>query len=223
MDSNVAIEAMLKNLDRWRHLPKYQMERRADLFFSLFIKEIVQGSNFTENKRLHNTIFPEFPYKNSSERNTTVNFDYVMFSEDLKSAFILELKTDPNSASDSNNSYLEKLDASTTMFSEIITDIFMVSTKSKHKSKYKNLFIELERIGIIERCGDIGWQCKHQISKPIIIYLAPGLKKTDSAKIKLIDFHEAAATLEKIGNGVEKQFAKYLRQWQDITAGDHEW
>ena len=33
--------AVLELLDRWRHLPSYQLERRADVFFALYLPGIV--------------------------------------------------------------------------------------------------------------------------------------------------------------------------------------
>ena len=87
--------------------------------------------------------------------------------------------------------------------------------------KYQSLLKELEKIGVIENLGKPGWQCKTQIGKPVIIYLAPGLKKSDTTRINLIDFYQAATTLENLGGEVEKQFAVYLRQWQAIKAGQN--
>jgi len=59
MNHTEALEQMLKNLDQWRHLPKYQLERRADLFFGLFIRTILEA----RFGRLHKLVIPEFPYK----------------------------------------------------------------------------------------------------------------------------------------------------------------
>lgn len=219
MENSVAINTMLNNLDTWRHFPKYQMERRVDLFFSLFLREIIQDSKFAGSKTLRKEIIPEFPFKNVEGLHTTVNFDYVLFSEDLHAAFIVELKTDPTSAGDTNNPYLAGLLESNVTFTEIVNGLLLVAKKSRHKMKYHCLLKKLENIGIIERFGEDGWQCKHQIPKPVIIYLAPGLTKSDPAKINLIDFYQAATTLEKLGGEVERQFASYLRQWQNTKAG----
>jgi hypothetical protein len=219
MNTSEAINAMLNNLDTWRHFPKYQMERRADLFFSLFLREIIQDSKFTDSKTLRKEILPEFPFKNVESLHTTVNFDYVLFSEDLQTAFIVELKTDSNSAGDLNNPYLAGLSENNVTFTDIMNGLLQVAKKSRHKMKYYCLLKELENIGIIESLGADGWQCKHHIAKPVIIHLAPGLTKSESAKINLIDFYQAATTLEKLGGEVERQFASYLRHWQNTKAG----
>jgi hypothetical protein len=31
------IQQLFENLDSWRHLPAYQLERRADVFFSVYL------------------------------------------------------------------------------------------------------------------------------------------------------------------------------------------
>ena len=36
------IDRLFDRMDRWRHLPSYQLERRADLFFSLYLPEVLQ-------------------------------------------------------------------------------------------------------------------------------------------------------------------------------------
>ena len=36
------IEKIFSNLDIWRKLPKYQLERRLDIFFTIYLKEIVE-------------------------------------------------------------------------------------------------------------------------------------------------------------------------------------
>ena len=37
------INQLFNNLDTWRHLPNYQLERRADIFFSLYLAEVLQA------------------------------------------------------------------------------------------------------------------------------------------------------------------------------------
>lgn len=219
MEAPEALQKMLGNLDRWRHFPKYQLERRADLFFSLFLREIVQHSGFTGQKQLHRALLPEFPYKNVEERHTTVNFDYVLFSEELDTAYIVELKTDPESSGDVNNPYLAELEDGDITFTDIISGLVRVARKSPHKLKYQRLLEELQEIGVVEKDENGGWRCIRQMGKPVIVYLAPGIKKTARDQIRLIDFHQAAATLEALGGEVEQLLAAHLRQWQDIKAG----
>ena len=39
----IHFNALFDRMDAWRHLPDYQLERRADLFFSLYLAEALQA------------------------------------------------------------------------------------------------------------------------------------------------------------------------------------
>lgn len=212
MNHTEAIEKMLNNLDDWRHLPKYQMERRADLFFGLFISQIVAGHT---GKRIHSIVVPEFPFrhnKNNTDTNHTVNFDYVLFSEDGKFVYILELKTDANSVDDDQLKYLNK--ASESGFVQIKEGIEKVKLKTKHDMKYDCLFSLLEKV---------------QVDSPetVLLYLSPSLDNAKRDKVlkivknedNIITFAMAADLLEKTGGAVECHFATFLRRWNDVMAG----
>lgn len=215
MNHTEALEQMLKNLDRWRHLPKYQLERRADVFFGLFVKLIMEA----RFGRLNEVVIPEFPYKNDSNRKTTVNFDYVLFSADLSRVFVVELKTEPDSAGEANNSYLnEVVDLP---FDKIIGDLKAVVAATRQKAKYNCLIGQLKETGLILKDSDDGnsWDCHPKIGKPTVVYLTPRLKKSLNKNFELIFFDEAADILEKTGGAVECHFASYLRRWNEVQAG----
>ena len=38
------IERVFELLDKWRHLPTYWLEPRADIFFALFLPEVLRKS-----------------------------------------------------------------------------------------------------------------------------------------------------------------------------------
>ena len=95
---------VFQNLDRWRHLPAYQLERRADAFFSPYLKGLLE--DFTRD-RLMDIIIPELPIKDEhSHRSAKV--DYALFSEDRTVAYLVELKTDLGSRRESQDLYLER-------------------------------------------------------------------------------------------------------------------
>jgi len=47
-------------MDMWRHLPNYQLERRADIFFSIYLPEVLE-SKF--GIKINNKLIPEFPVR----------------------------------------------------------------------------------------------------------------------------------------------------------------
>ena len=54
---NEKINLIFENLDCWRHLPSYQLERRVDMFFSLYLKDILE----MHVGRSPVKVIPEFP------------------------------------------------------------------------------------------------------------------------------------------------------------------
>ena len=90
---------LFDNLDRWRHLPTYQLERRAEIFFSFYFDDIL-GLN---GKDLQ--LIPEFPLplsivakgeprkKGSREyKQQTCKVDYLVVTHEK--IFFIEIKTD---------------------------------------------------------------------------------------------------------------------------------
>jgi hypothetical protein len=53
------INDIFDNLDDWRHLPAYQLERRADIFFSIYLPELLEQHYGFEIEGL----VPEFPLR----------------------------------------------------------------------------------------------------------------------------------------------------------------
>lgn len=223
MNHTDAIETMLKNLDDWRHLPKYQLERRADMFFGLFVRKIVSEHLKVD---IHPVIIPEFPYRIRTT-NHTVNFDYVLFDSDVTKAYVVELKTEPDSASPGNNDYLD--DLYNDNFANIISSLKSVMKATDQKSKYAHLLNKLSLLGISVDdpcCSNDSkeWICLrksgNETIKIEIIYLAPKLKKPLNVNFNHILFTDAVKILEDSGGAVECHFASYLRRWNDIKAGN---
>ena len=93
--SEFVIDQVFCLLDRWRNLPDYQLERRADIFFALFLPEVLKGRFQLDGKP---DLVPEFPIKNC-KNNQSSKVDYLAYSERSKRVFLVELKTDMESIS----------------------------------------------------------------------------------------------------------------------------
>jgi len=37
------IDTLFNRMDAWRHFPNYQLERRADIFFALYLPEVLEA------------------------------------------------------------------------------------------------------------------------------------------------------------------------------------
>ena len=93
--NNTTIAHLFDLLDRWRHLPAYQLERRADIFFALFLPEVL-GKHLKVD--INPILVPEFPIrKSNTNRNLSNKIDYFALSKDEERAFLVELKTDTKS------------------------------------------------------------------------------------------------------------------------------
>ncbi|MFC1936848.1 hypothetical protein ACFLYP_04200 [Chloroflexota bacterium] len=53
------VNELFDNMDDWRHLPAYQLERRADIFFSVSLPSLLESKFEIEI----DDIIPEFPIR----------------------------------------------------------------------------------------------------------------------------------------------------------------
>jgi len=60
VDKMNQIDTLFDRMDAWRHFPNYQLERRADIFFSLYLPEVLEAKlGFPVRPELA----PEFPVR----------------------------------------------------------------------------------------------------------------------------------------------------------------
>lgn len=165
MDAQQAVEKIFQNLTQWRNLPKYQLERRADIFFSLYLKEILETKFSADGNKveLSPVIIPEFPLRHGNEHHT-VNVDYVMFSKSLSKVYLIEFKTDMGSLRDEQFEYLFKAKKGIENhdgmegngFMGILKDLCKVFKATGDKQKYFHLFHQLKELGLVSKLSDIG-------------------------------------------------------------------
>ena len=96
-----AIYEVLRQLDEWRHLPDYQLERRVDIFFGMFLPKVIE-------ERFDvcvDAVVPEFPLRKGTLEddvrgsNQSVKVDFAVFGHDRhhRGIYLVELKTDMGS------------------------------------------------------------------------------------------------------------------------------
>lgn len=221
------LDALFLNLDTWRHLPNYQLERRADIFFSVYLKGVVE--EFTR-VALEEDILPELPLKRdliwpNHPTNKSVKVDYALFAKDRSRVFFVELKTDGASRRDAQDTYLET--AKDLGFRKIVEGIREILLSTTAHQKYHHLAVVLERLGYLALPRDL----------PSYIYPAPrdGLRASlgqivvaahdpaveviylqpeASAGERCIDFEMFAQHVEKFSDPVSRKFAEHLRSWR---------
>jgi len=143
------LNIVFDNLDKWRNLPDYQMERRADIFFSVYLKEVLEKKY---SVRLCEELVPEFPIHKGTiyphmKSNLSYKIDYLAVTTDLRSAFLVELKTDPKSRRNSQDDYLDR--AKEVGLNKLLNGLVEIFQASKIKMKYYQLLRLLEKIGLV--------------------------------------------------------------------------
>ena len=226
--NNTTIAHLFDLLDRWRHLPAYQLERRADIFFALFLPEVM-GKHFRID--INPILIPEFPIKHKGD-NTSNKADYLALqkSQDNKPverAFLVELKTDMASRREEQDKYLGY--AVDVGLKKLVKGVLEICRASNQKPKYLHLLKLLSDNGLIEYedglfpvkrgYSDVLEGIKDKVEKRThwpsleVVYIQPRLTDT-------IDFKEFADAIDKgEEEGIGRLFAKRLREWADINAG----
>ncbi|MYG81246.1 MAG: hypothetical protein F4187_05505 [Gemmatimonadetes bacterium] len=151
-----AISEVLRQLDEWRHLPAYQLERRVDIFFGMFLPKVIER---TFDIRVDEVI-PEFPLhkgmlniSEAREDNQSVNVDFAVVGHQgkKKRVLLIELKTDIGSLNPDQLENMEK--ARRADSKDLLQGVIFAAWNSKSKHKYAHLIWRLVKQGCLQSCG----------------------------------------------------------------------
>ena len=225
------IASLFDRMDGWRHLPNYQLERRADLFFSLYLPAALEARLGVS---IHPLMVPEFPVRIGTiyptiETDKSFKVDYVCFSADLERVLFVELKTDGLSRREGQDNYLAA--AQKVGFQNLLEGLLKIFQATAAKRKYFNLLDLLGRIGFltipevmydivkreslagIDRAAEkIEIHCK--TNTPEIIYLQPNGNGKE-----VLSFAEFKKSVERLDDPISRRFAISLDQWASVKAG----
>jgi len=226
------IDALFDRMDAWRHFPNYQLERRADLFFSLYLPEVLEAKlGFVVRSELA----PEFPVRIGTiypniRTDKSYKIDYVALSVAADRVVFVELKTEGLSRRPEQDKYLQAArEVGLPRLLEGLTDIFR-ATKSKRK--YFHLLEQLERMGLLripvsmkEIVARPALQGINEASKqievmatasePLIVYVQP-----NGAGPDVVSFQEFAGIVRRHDDPVSRRFAQSLCEWAEVQAGE---
>jgi hypothetical protein len=225
------IDTLFDRMDAWRHLPNYQLERRADLFFSLYLPEVLEaklGFPIAEQ------IVPEFPVRIGTiypdiPIDKSYKIDYVAISDDADKAILVELKTEGLSRRDNQDKYL--LASREAGFPALLGGVLDIFRATNSKRKYFALLEHLESMGLLripmemkEIMSHPGLQGATEASRAIeitssaadsiILYVQPNGTADD-----IISFEDFRAVVQKHDDPVSKRFAQSLSEWASVQAG----
>ncbi|MHB8136076.1 MAG: hypothetical protein ACYDH1_17850 [Anaerolineaceae bacterium] len=209
------INELFDNLDSWRHLPAYQLERRADIFFSIYMADIF----FHHFGAPIAGLIPEFPVRVGTIYENAINksfkIDYLARVKDSDRLFFVELKTDPGSRRDAQDQYLER--AKQVGFDALLGGLRQIFQATNSKKKYMCLLEKIQDLGFI-RLGHSGAfeiiPTEYDIE---IVYIHPNNPYESD---NVITFHEVAEIVKSHGDAFSLRFAESLLLWASTKAGE---
>jgi hypothetical protein len=222
------LHTVFANLDRWRHFPAYQLERRADIFFSVYLPEVL--AEYT-GVQIDSRIIPEFPLKldliwPGRPSSKSVKVDYVLFAEDRSKAYFVELKTDAASRRDTQDEYLSR--SKELGFRTLVQGMTAIAQRTTAYQKYYHLLRCLEDLGFLSLPSALADHLfpvvRPGASKLLadivvgplnpaveIIYLQP----TETGNDATISFQTFADSLKGRTDPLSQLFADHLLRWQE--------
>ena len=222
-----AYDAVLSQLDQWRHFPDYQLERRTDIYFAIYLRSFLQLHAATV---LQSTVIPEFPIKRDliwqdPPTHKSVKVDYVLFSEDKSKVFFVELKTDNASRRPAQDDYLAT--ARRIGFRAILEGLLKIITHTTSHQKYYHLLSALSNAGFISLPRELGAALfaasptphTHLYERIKLVPLTPSIQVLylqpviEEGLEDHVDFETFATFLEARDDGFASSFASYLRRW----------
>lgn len=245
-DTSQTVAHMFNLMDAWRHLPGYRLEGRLAPFFELFLLDVLGECLDVE---LHPVVIPEFPLRKGTldcenGSNQSYNVDYVAFSMDRRTAFLVELKTDMGSIDDDQKEYLCK--AREKGLGPLVCGVIKICNATDYQSKYVHLLhllrhLELVKIPDQDKLYQMtfptprrGWTKAFEGVKPDVegklehtrvIYIQP--RKNQPSKVngessetkadnnfQYICFRDVAEIVQRYGD-LGCVFAHYLRKWAE--------
>ncbi|MBC8207091.1 MAG: hypothetical protein ISR85_06265 [Kiritimatiellales bacterium] len=226
------IDTLFNRMDAWRHLPNYQLERRADLFFSLYLPEVLEAKlGFPVAEQIApefpvriGTIYPDIPIDKSYK------IDYVALSADADKAILVELKTEGLSRRDNQDKYL--LASREVGFPALLGGVLDIFRATNSKRKYFALLEHLESMGLLRIPADMkeimsrpglqgvteashGVAVTASVTDSIIVYVQPNGSGDD-----IINFEDFRAVVQKHDDPVSQRFAQSLTEWASTKAGE---
>lgn len=157
MSLDYSIASIMSRLVEWGALPKYQLERRVDIFLTPFLERFI-GRRLNGRATL---VAPEFPLPRSlkdairtdavvASDSRTINVDYLFSLQrpdpHLSAWVLLELKTDPGSSKDEQDvAYRTARSIGMHKLRGFLDQVRKDS--KKHRAKYDRLLSRIYRRG----------------------------------------------------------------------------
>lgn len=236
----ISIDALFNHMDAWRHFPNYQLERRSDIFFSLYLPEVL-----SEKLRfpVRIELVPEFPVHKrtigmAEKGDKSYKIDYVALAPKDDTVVLVELKTDGASRNQKQDDYLSA--ARETGLTGLIGGLLDIFMATQSKPKYFSFLLYLESLDLLTIPMDLkeimarpshdgankaakGIKLKAVPSKTRIAYVQPCDDQpalSEKLKSTIITFRDFAEVVNRHEDPVSQRFAESLIEWASIKAGE---
>jgi hypothetical protein len=219
-------------MDTWRHFPNYQLERRADIFFSLYLPEVLEAKlGFAIRAELA----PEFPVRIGTicpniPSDKSYKIDYVALSDNADKVVLLELKTERLSRRPKQDEYL--LAAQKVGLFSLLKGLLDIFRATNAKRKYFCLLLHLESMGLLRIPDSMNKIMKKpdlrgvnkasrqinitaKATETLIVYV-----QSNGNGPNIISFEEFADIVRRYNDPVSQRFAVSLCEWTKIQAGN---
>jgi hypothetical protein len=213
------INEIFYRLDEWRNLPSYQLERRFDIFFSLYLPSILNS----KYKTTISGILPEFPVrvgfiKSGHKRpNKSFKIDYLALSTKDKRAYFVELKTDNGSI---RKEQMENMkEAKRLGLRKLIDGIIDVHsaaaiTYSKYKTKHLFLLEKLRDLELVVKKDEKYVSVKTDFEIKIVL-IEPQKSTQTLNECDIILFEEIIPIINLNKDAFSMRISKSLKLWKD--------
>ena len=240
-----AFSDALRQLDQWRHLPAYQLERRVDVFFGLLLPEVIESRFGGPRSKL----IPEFPLHKGETRisedrdnNQSVNVDFALFCSEPEAEriFLVELKTDMHSIS--KDQLCNMIKAKKAKSESVLSGVVKAARASAAPRKYAQLIWSLSEIGCItidpafcdmkmehRRPGlarnfrelSVSRRWSDAVIELVLILprYVDNIDKYPYSEFHCLDFDKFAKKISGSRPPFGAEFAKNLRRWARSDAG----
>jgi len=198
----------------WRNLPAYQLERRADVFFSIYLPEILSHKFGVKIEG----VIPEFPIRVGTihqdiDINKSFKVDYLAKANDSKTIILVELKTDEGSRRDKQDWYLER--AKQVGLAELLEGVRKIYKATSSKKKYEYLLSILQDMRFIAPDSNGFFEIIQADYDIQIVYLQPNNPEGQS---NVITFQEVSSIIRKHEDELSLRFSESLLKWAGTKA-----
>ncbi|MFH2038099.1 MAG: hypothetical protein ABIJ65_01555 [Chloroflexota bacterium] len=209
------IQNIFDNLDLWRNLPAYQLERRADIFFSIYLPEILSRKVGMDIEG----VIPEFPIRVGSiqpeqDINKSFKVDYLAKARDGKTILFVELKTDRSSRRGKQDWYLQR--ASQVGMIELLVGLRQICKVTRSRKKYRVLLGLLQDMGLIVMDNVEAFEIVPADYNIQVVYIQPN---NPLGQENVITFEEISQLINKHGDELSLRFSKSLLKWSNPRVG----